>query len=367
MKSIRVLHTADLHLDTVFTDLPDTMAAQRREEQRKLLEALVHLAHKQQVQLVLLSGDLFDSARNRTKTLEAVERFLQDLNVPVFIAPGNHDFYRAGCVYDKMYLPANVHLFRSNQIECVEVPELGLRVWGAAFIDNISPGLLNGFAPEKQPDILDILCIHGTASKDGIYNPMLPEQMSASNMDYIAMGHNHTCGGLQKAGSTYYLWPGAPMGRGFDEVGQKGAVIVDISPGTAAAKFAPLNAREYRILEVDITGEDPLTAIMHCLPADTSRHLYRIILTGTAEQSPEMGTLQRVLEDKFYYLELQNRAKIRQDLWSRANEATLRGAFLRKLRAQLDTAGTPEAQAAIEDAARWGIAALDGGEEVNAL
>lgn len=367
METIRVLHTADLHLDTAFTDLPDAMAAQRRAEQRRLLHSLLTLAKKHQVQAAFFPGDLFDSARNYPETIEAVEQFFSDLSVPVFIAPGNHDFYRAGCVYDKMYLPANVHLFRSGQIECAEVPELNLRVWGAAFTDSVCSGLLEGFSPEKQPDTLDILCIHGTAAKDGLYNPMSPEQLANSHMDYIAMGHNHTCGGLQKAGDVSYLWPGTPMGRGFDETGQKGAVIADIAPGAVSASFAPLNTREYRILEVDITGEDPLTAITQALPRDTARNLYRILLTGTAEQAPELGTLHRVLEEKFYYLELQNRAKVRQDLWARTEESTLRGAFLRKLRTQFDAAETPESQAAIEDAARWGIAALDGGEEVEFL
>lgn len=366
METIRILHTADLHLDTVFEGLPDTMAAQRRAEQRELLHDLLRLSKQYQVQAAMLPGDLFDSGKVYPETIEAVEQFLKDLAVPVFIAPGNHDFYRAGCVYDKMFLPENVHLFRTNQPECIEFPELHLRVWGAAFTDSICPCLIDGFSPEKQTDMLDILCIHGTVGRDGTYNPMTPEMLASSGMDYIAMGHNHSCGSLQKAGSTYYLWPGTPMGRGFDETGQKGAVIADITSGSVSAKFVPLNAREYRVLEVDISGEDALTAILQALPSDTLRHLYRIILTGTAEQMPELATLHRVLDNRFYTLELQSRVKVRQNLWERADESTLRGAFLRKLRSQLDAA-SPEEKIAIEDAARWGIAALDGAEEVDIL
>lgn len=366
METIRILHTADLHLDTVFEGLPDAMAAQRRAEQRELLHDLLRLSKQYQVQAAMLPGDLFDSGKVYPETIEAVEQFLKDLAVPVFIAPGNHDFYRAGCVYDKMFLPENVHLFRTNRPECIEFPELHLRVWGAAFTDSICPCLIDGFSPEKQTDTLDILCIHGTVGRDGTYNPMSPEMLASSGMDYIAMGHNHSCGSLQKAGSTYYLWPGTPMGRGFDETGQKGAVIADITSGSVSAKFVPLNAREYRVLEVDISGEDALTAILQALPADTLRHLYRIILTGAAGQMPELATLHRVLDSRFYTLELQSRVKVRQNLWERADESTLRGAFLRKLRSQLDAA-SPDEKIAIEDAARWGIAALDGTEEVDIL
>lgn len=366
MEPIRILHAADLHLDTAFNDLPDAKAARRRQEQRELLGAILRLAKQQQVQAAMLPGDLFDGGKHYPETIEALERFLKELDVPVFIAPGNHDFYRAGCVYDKMFLPENVHLFRRDRIECVEVPELRLRVWGAAFTDTVCPCLIDGFAPEKQEDTVDILCIHGTAGKDGPYNPMPPELLAETGMDYVAMGHSHSCGGLQKAGNTYYLWPGVPMGRGFDETGKKGVVIANIAPGQVTARFAPLNGREYRIVEVDVTDEDPLTAVLQAVKGNTARDLYRIILTGETKQPVDLATLQRVLETKFYSLELENRARLWQDLWARMEESTLRGAFLRRMRAKLDAA-PPEEQQAIEDAARWGVAALDGGEEVTAL
>ena len=60
---------------------------------------------------------------------------------------------------------------------------------------------------------------------------------------------------------------------------------------------------------------------------------------------------------------MQSRARVWQDLWARTEEATLRGAFLRRLRAKLEQA-SPEDRTAIEEAARWGVAALDGAEEV---
>lgn len=366
MEPIRILHAADLHLDTVFDGLPDAQAAQRRSEQRKLLDAILKLAKKQNVQAVMLPGDLFDSPKTYLETIEAVEQFLTALEVPVFIAPGNHDFYRAGCAYDRMFLPENVHMFRHNRIECVEVPELHLRVWGAAFTDSVCPCLIDGFVPDKQPGTVDILCVHGTASKDGVYNPMPPELLAKTGMDYVAMGHSHSCGGLQKAGDTYYLWPGVPMGRGFDETGKKGVVIANIAPGQVTAHFAPIHTREYQILEVDVTDEDPLTAVFQAVRGDTSRDLYRIILTGETKQPIDLPTMQRVLQGRFYSLEMQSRARVWQDLWARTEEATLRGAFLRRLRAKLEQA-SPEDRTAIEEAARWGVAALDGAEEVIAL
>ena len=61
--SVRILHAADLHLDSPFEALTLAQAAQRRREQRSLLRALPELARTHGAQIILLAGDLLDSAR----------------------------------------------------------------------------------------------------------------------------------------------------------------------------------------------------------------------------------------------------------------------------------------------------------------
>ena len=155
------------------------------------------------------------------------------------------------------------------------------------------------------------------------------------------------------------------MGRGFDETGTKGVVVADVEPGRVTARFAPLGGREYRILPVDITGEDPLTAIAGALPEGAERDIVRIVLTGTADIPPEPETIRRSLAGRFFHTEVRSQVTVRQDLWARAGEATLRGAFLRALKGQMT--GDPAGDARIEAAARWGLAALDGREEAEQL
>ena len=92
--AIRFLHAADLHLDSPFDGLPPELAARRRKEQREILPRLVRLVQKHRCQAILLPGDLFDGERVYPETVETVETMLRTCGVPVFIAPGNHDFYR---------------------------------------------------------------------------------------------------------------------------------------------------------------------------------------------------------------------------------------------------------------------------------
>ena len=88
---IKFLHTADLHLDAPFAALSPEQAAARRQEQRELLTELAEAANTHDCDLVLLAGDLFDSAGASDETLLALRRALASIRAPVFISPGNHD------------------------------------------------------------------------------------------------------------------------------------------------------------------------------------------------------------------------------------------------------------------------------------
>ena len=230
-RMIKLLHAADLHLDSPFEGLGESKAAVRRTEQRQLLYRIAQLAHNEKVHLVLLAGDLLDSDSAYAETGEELVKALGGIEAPVFISPGNHDFYSARSPYARLKLPDNVHIFKSPRIECVELPGLGVRVWGAAFTDKYSGGMLRGFSAEKTAGVLDIMCIHGEVNAASAYNPVTEDEIAASGMDYIAFGHIHAGSGLKKAGSCYYSWPGCPEGRGFDETGEKYVSIVSFGDG----------------------------------------------------------------------------------------------------------------------------------------
>ena len=105
------LHAADFHLDAPFAALPPERAAQRRGEQRELLDRMAQLARDRQVDLVLLAGDLMDSEQTYAETAQALSRALAAIPAPVFIAPGNHDFWSEHSLYATMSWPENVHIF----------------------------------------------------------------------------------------------------------------------------------------------------------------------------------------------------------------------------------------------------------------
>lgn len=365
MSKIKLLHSADLHLDSPFEGLTAGKAAIRRGEQRQLLNALSELAREEGVDLVLLSGDLLDSGNPYYETGEELARSLGRIEAPVFIAPGNHDWYSPKCPYARLKLPENVHVFTKAEIEYVDLPALGARVYGAAFIDKYSPPMLRGFRAERQEGLLNLLCIHGELGNgDSNYNPISLQELTDSGMDYVALGHIHKAGGLQKAGQTWYSWPGCPEGRGFDETGEKTVNILELGDGECSLETRSIARRRYEQLKVDITGSDALLAVHTQLPDETVRDIYRIILTGETEQSPDLRQLYSALSEMFFQLQLRDETRLRRSVWEKAGDDTLRGLFLEKLKKKYDAAKTAEQRLAIEQAARWGLAALDNREEV---
>ena len=306
--SLRFLHAADLHLDSPFEGLPARKAAVRRGEKRELLSRLAELVEQEKLQLVLLSGDLLDSDNTYYETGEELIRSLGRMAVPVFIAPGNHDYYSESSPYARLSLPENVHIFRRGEIECIYLPELNVRVYGAAFTDKRSRPLLTGFhAAPKTAGQLDLLCLHGDFGvRESIYNPISEAELTASGVNYAALGHVHKASGLCRAGTVWYSWPGCPEGRGFDETGEKFVNIVELDGDACSLKQVCVAKRRYEILRVNVTGSDPLLAVHTLLTDETVRDVYRVILTGQVAAPPDLSRLKRNLEEFFFELQLRD-------------------------------------------------------------
>ena len=140
--------------------------------------------------------------------------------------------------------------------------------------------------------------------------------------------------------------------------------LVELSDDGCTLHTASIASRKYEILDVNVTGSDPLLAIHTQLTDETVRDIYRIVLSGEVDNAPDLNKLRRNLEEFFFELQLRDSTRLKQSVWEKAGEDTLRGLFLKKLRAKYERARTDEERSRIEQAARWGLAALDNREEV---
>lgn len=352
---IKLLHAADLHLDSAFSSLPPELSVQRRQEQRQSLVLLAEAARE--CDLVLLSGDLFDSAHVYRDTLEALKECFSAIRAPIFIAPGNHDRLADGSPYRTEQWGDNVHIFTEPTIRKVHLDELGCDIYGAGFTAPEMPALLEGFRVEDE-NAVNIMVLHGDLQPDSPYLPITEDQIAASGLDYLALGHIHRQQ-VQRFGKTVCAYPGCMMGRGFDECGQKGVLSAELSGGDCRTEFVPIHTRKYEILTVEV-GDDPFAAVRAALPAQTEEDCYRIFLTGESD-AIDTAALEEAFAPRFYSLSVRDRTVPKQSLWAACGEDTLRGHFLLELKRRYDAA-EPQEQRTIAMAAKLTLALMDGRE-----
>ena len=354
---MKILHSADLHLDSAFAGRsPEAVAALRR-AQLRLPGLLADLCRKHGCDMMLLSGDLFDGSWTRD-SVDALRNALADAAVPVFISPGNHDFCAPGSPWLRETWPDNVHIFRKNSIESVVRPDLDCRVYGAGFETMDCGALLEGFSKEGD-EKYHIGVLHGDPTqKKSPYNPITQAQVAASGLDYLALGHVHKAGSF-RAGNTLYAWPGCPMGRGFDELEEKGLLLVTVGEQTDA-EFIPLDTPRFYDLEAEILT-DPASAVASVLPAMSNDHHYRITLTGEWDDLDVSGL--RAQFARFPNLELRARTVPVTDLWEQAGEDSLEGLYFGMLKTAMEEADEEERRL-LTLAAKLSRRILDGREVV---
>ncbi|MBQ2997094.1 MAG: metallophosphoesterase [Oscillospiraceae bacterium] len=320
---IRFLHAADLHLDSPFAEFSPRQAAEQRQLQRRLLRDLLSLCRRRACDLLLLAGDIFDGMPY-PETIELLRRELSLCPVPVFLVPGNHDPLDSG-IWDGGW-PEQVHIFRAPG--AVELEDLGVCIHHGDGAELRAP----------RDGYLHIGLIHGDI-------PLSMEQIAATGLDYLAMGHIHKAALPRKSGETWYGWPGVPMGRGFDETGKKGVFFVELSREGCRTEQIFFETPRYETFTV-AAGEpwEP--------PYDCGQIRGRLRVVGQGDPLWAKG-LYRALAPQFLSLELVDETAPSRDLWADCGERSLRGLALDALRAHPDQELAPLA-------AKLLLAALEG-------
>lgn len=352
---MKILHAADLHLDTPFTGQSEEQARWLKEQLLSIPGKLAQLCRREACDMMLLAGDLFDGPWT-VDSLNALRDALKEAAVPVFISPGNHDFCAPNSPYLTENWPENVHIFTKSQITSLVIPELDCRVYGAGFESMDCPGLLEGFRAEGT-ERYHLGLLHGDpAQTDSPYCPVTAAQVRESGLQYLALGHVHKTGSF-RGGETLCAWPGCPMGRGYDELGTKGVLIVTVDAAADGA-FVPLEGPKFFDETIPATA-DPAAAVALVLPASESGDFFRVTLTGEAEP-PDLDQLRRRF-DHISNLELRDKTTPPVDVWSALESDTLEGAYFRLLHSAISS-GDDRARAELELAARISRQILDGRE-----
>ena len=104
---IKIIHAADFHLDSAYAALSEEQARSRRAHQRALVQKIIELGNEEQVELILLSGDLLDGRNAYYETAQVLCDAFAKSRAQIFIATGNHDPYDNASPYRSVQFPEN--------------------------------------------------------------------------------------------------------------------------------------------------------------------------------------------------------------------------------------------------------------------
>lgn len=366
---LRFLHAGDLHLGSAAAAFSPRAAARRRERQLAALERLLKDAVAAGAQLFLFAGDVFDTPAPDADLTARFFSILGAAPVPSLVVPGNHDFYRAGGPWTSNAIPENVYVFDTPTLSCIDFPTLNTSVWGYAFTGESSPSPTLGGSADRIEGRISLLLAHADlTSPISPYAPITAGQLEASGFAYAALGHIHNPGEPRRYGGTVAAYSGFFAGRGFDETGKGGALLVEIEGSHTAITPLESTADRFERRTLDLTGatggEEVRTRVAaylaDCELSDDTA--LRLSLTGNVGLSCSPDTVAlSALGERFALFEVIDETLPIFDAAYLEKDPTMRGAFYRAMLPRLGSADA-ETRATAAEALRLGFAALSGKE-----
>jgi DNA repair exonuclease SbcCD nuclease subunit len=226
-RELRLLHTSDVHLDDRIGEGEQTSSGQAG------FVAVINAAIEHDVDLFLLAGDLFDHNRVKQPCLDFASYQLSRLSCPVAMITGNHDCFADYSVYHR-YDPrdAGSHItFLDDEAGSTHrFEELGVTLWGRGIVDHHPEHKPLGSVPEHTHEGWYLGMTHGYYVNRGaeMFSSLItPEEIAASEFDYLALGHVHVFSTFTH-GHTTAAYPGSPnLSQGAKEMT---AALVDLDP-----------------------------------------------------------------------------------------------------------------------------------------
>ncbi len=374
---IRILHTADLHLDGSFPRLGNRSAL-RQVDFLETFERILSIAIKNEVHLLLVAGDLFDHPRPGPVALGKVQsglKRLADRGIVCVLLPGTHDnLVASSSVYRQANFSGAIVLDQPVQKAPVEIfiNDKKVYLYGFAYRNFASQNALAGMRRRTEEGI-HIGLLHGSREGNPEWAhrkkdlPFTFETLKSWDLDYVALGHYHGFEILSDAGRTYGCYPGSPEGKRFGENGSRYCALVNVAPRSVKIEPVAVNQRFLEEKELDLTGcVKTAEAVEKIIALGNPALLLRLTLSGTVEIPLELSSLESRCEGEFFHLELLDRTRLFDSSFVRRieKEETVRGVFVRRARQMMERA-EGEQRDILEEAFREVLArfrAFGGGE-----
>jgi DNA repair exonuclease SbcCD nuclease subunit len=360
---MRFLHTADLHLGKSLKGLPPDKAKQRREDLKQVLRNIVAAIKQHEADALLIAGDLFDQPKPPAALADFVAHVLCEAEIPVVITPGNHDPLVDDSPYLSDRFSSNVHIVRSLQWERLPL-NLPLSIYAIAY--DLNQPQRNVIAELREAigsDSPSLAIVHASCDDAEFdherYFPFRTEDLAGLPISYLALGHWHR---RWQHGVAYYPASPEPLteSEGNREHGVFVVTVDDDTGQIVQVEYIPVGVRRYKSMTLNVEHFDSEAAIVEHLRAQADRDC---LLSLTVQGLPHFdwtkseGDLEDELQDCFFAVTARVAVAV-PDISAQPN--TVKDEFIKRLRAEWDSAKTDGERELLTWALRYGVLALDG-------
>ncbi len=323
---MKILHCADVHLGSKMDSrLPAEKARERRMELRSSFLGMVEYAKINNVAAIIIAGDLFDSDRPLKKDKEFFYNVVKSNPQTDFLyMRGNHDALQSYTreLENLKYFSDKWTAYRYGNVV----------IYGAELTAGNYSSLYSSLAPDEKD--INIAVLHGNISDTVGMDKIALPRMRDKNIDYLALGHYHTFQKGRIDGRGEYCYSGCLEGRGFDEAGAKGFVMLDITD-RVRAEFVRYSCRTVNVYGVDVTGARDDYQVYNLVKgavACPKSDIVRVIISGevgfdNADLAAE--TQKRLMRENFYCVSVKDKTFRKLNLADYEGDATLAGEFVR--------------------------------------
>lgn len=356
---MKIIHCSDIHLDSKMeTNLPFEKAQERKNEICAAFVRMVEYANENEVKIILIAGDLFDTERVTSTTADCILSVIkQNENIDFLYLKGNHD--EANQAFLGAALPDNLKTFSNEwtyyQYDCVKIAGVELDADNAYEVYETL---------KLDKNETNIVLMHGQESTQCGADLVCLPKLRNRGINYLALGHLHSYKSDKLDLDGDYCYCGCLEGRGFDECGEKGFVLLDADRDRVSSSFVPFAKRVLYNIPVDITGLTAISEIRQTMEQAaehiSAAHLVKFTLCGscTLDTQKDFRFLSQNLNAKYYFVKIKDESRLKIERSSYEHDISLKGAFIRMV---MDSDKSDEDK---EKIICWGIQALSGEEIV---
>lgn len=374
---MKLLHTADVHLGKQFKMLSGR-AEDQREQLKKTFHKALELGVKENVSVVLIAGDLFDSNHPSRELVEFVRgefRYLAENKIDACIVPGDHDCLEVHGIYNRERFDdefSNVFIFRNPEGEVKEYPGLDLAIFAKPNISSTSTKspifhARSGTSRMKHR----VVAAHGDLQIPGKsadnYHPIsIPQLKEISDIDYVALGHWHSMKDCTLYGKFKMpIWyAGSPELVALDQVGAGNVIIAEFNEGSISVKPFRIGLRTSSTISFDISSfgnsGDITKKIMEFADKDA---IVQVALSGLNTNNLIIDTdgLEEEAQDSFFFARILDTSKLPLENIPQYPENFIQGKFVKIMEGKIKEASKEEKKI-YEEALQIGLAELMGKE-----